>query len=670
MDPLRSIPVKLTLGILIGIVANHALGLSSVTTMIPLFFLLFFLAHRYQKRGNTVLFGLMAIGGSVFLGMFSYALAQPKNQPDHYARQQDRKPRTLHIKLVETLKPNAFSERFFAKITGVDGQKASGKVLLNVTVDSTYRKLHIDDELWAYATLEPLKAPLNPYQFSYKNYLSHLGVEEQLFVYPSDYIQSKNHSVTLYGIAAHIRTTIISKLEMANFGHEELSIIQALLLGQRQDITPETYNDYVNAGAVHILALSGLHIGILLLLLQWLLQPMERLPKGRKLKLVAIVLLLWCFALIAGFSASIIRAVTMFSFVAYAQYLNRPTNIFNILALSMFFILLVNPMLLFQVGFQMSYAAVFAIVWIYPKLQKLWNPRYWLLNKGWQLLSVSVAAQMGVVPISLFYFHQFPALFFVSNLAIIPFLGFILGLGILVIALALGDVLPHFVVVFYNGTIKLMNAVVHWVAQQGIFIFKDIPFDLVQLFCSYGFSIAAALLLTKITFKRMAFLLTAIISLQLWMLCTLYFVQRKEVLFIAHQNKNSVVMHHIGRQLNIFATHPNKTENMVRDYVIGERIGKIVHQPIQNRYRVGGKGLYIMDSLGIYPNTSEMDYILLIQSPKINLDRLLDSTAPKMIIADGSNYRNDIEKWKATCLKRKIPFHFTGEKGAYYFLGE
>ena len=119
-----------------------------------------------------------------------------------------------------------------------------------------------------------------------------------------------------------------------------MGVIQALLLGQRNEITAEIDTDYKDAGAYHILALSGLHIGILLGLLHFLLRPLELLPKGRTIKLIVIVLLLWAFALLAGLSASILRATTMFSFVAYALYLNRPTSHFNILALSLFFILL------------------------------------------------------------------------------------------------------------------------------------------------------------------------------------------------------------------------------------------------------------------------------------------------------------------------------------------
>jgi len=160
----------------------------------------------------------------------------------------------------------------------------------------------------------------------------------------------------------------------------------------------------------------------------------------------------------------------MFSFIAYAMYLNRPTNTFNIIALSLFFILLIEPLFLFQVGFQMSYAAVFSIAWIYPKLQRFWYPENNFLRKVWQLLSVSVAAQLGVLPISLFYFHQFPALFFIANLIVVPFLGALLGLGILVLVLAVLNTLPQVLVLCYNFLIKTMNWVIKFVGKQEAFV--------------------------------------------------------------------------------------------------------------------------------------------------------------------------------------------------------
>ena len=185
-------------------------------------------------------------------------------------------------------------------------------------MDSITQIFKVDDELIVFGKLDEINPPLNPHQFDYKSYLKGLGISHQLRLNTDTFFLMENPSTTIYGVVASVRSKIIDKLKQANFGTEELGIIQALLLGQRNDISAETYNNYKNAGVVHILAVSGLHIGILLLLLQFLLRPLERLPKGKTLKLIAIVALLWCFALLAGLSASVVRAVTMFSLVAYA----------------------------------------------------------------------------------------------------------------------------------------------------------------------------------------------------------------------------------------------------------------------------------------------------------------------------------------------------------------
>ncbi len=666
MNLLRFVLVKLTLFLILGILLGHALNIHPYIPALLLIPIIVFLGFRNASRKNQLLFGFMTALATIGLGILTVSLSKTTYHYHHYSYQQSKEPQTWHLKIRELLKPNTYSDRYVVEVKAINYLGTSGKLLLNIKSDSIREKLQVDDELLVYSASTAIREPLNPYQFNYKKYLQHLGMQQQITLNSGNYIRKKSPSTTVYGMAAKFRTTIISKLQSRNFGNEELGIIQALLLGQRNDISPETYTDYKNAGAVHILAVSGLHIGVLLMILHFLLQPLESLPHGRKLKLMIIVVLLWGFALLAGLSASIIRAVTMFSFVAYAQYLNRPTSTFNILALSMFFILLVNPMLLFQVGFQMSYAAVFAIVWIYPQLQKWWTPKYSILKYGWQLLSVSIAAQLGVLPISLFYFHQFPALFFISNLAIIPFLGFILSLGILVIVLALTNILPSFLVIFYNGIIH-SNTVIRWVARQETFLIKNISFDEMQLVWTFGIIISGVLMLTKKSFQRTIAFCVCVIGLQTWLVFTYYSNKNKEVVWIAHQTKNTVLLHQSGRKLEIRANKPLLTERLVTDYSIGAAIEETNYQILKNHYLVGDKKLYILDSLAIYPNASKIDYILLSQSPDINLERLLNTKSPKMIIADGSNYRSDVEKWKTTCIKNKIPFYFTGEKGAYYF---
>ncbi|MGI9551411.1 MAG: ComEC/Rec2 family competence protein, partial [Aurantibacter sp.] len=336
---------------------------------------------------------------------------------------------------------------------------------------------------------------------------------------------------------------------------------------------------------------------------------------------------------------------------------------------SMFFILLVfDANLLFQVGFQMSYAAVFAIVWIYPLLQKFWSPKKIIFKKMWQLLSVSIAAQIGVLPISLFYFHQFPGLFFISNLLIVPALGVILGLGILVIVLSILNILPDFLVAIYNALIGWMNSVIGWVADQEAFIFRDISFDGAQLILAYALLISLVLFCSKANFKRTLTLGLCIIGFQLYTFFVEFQSGQKENLFLVHQSKNSVLMQRTGAMLQIMTRDSIRTERLVKDFEVAERIASVKYESLDNIYDLGNKGLFIMDSLVIYPpNKKSMDYVLLTRSPKINLERLIDSLAPKHIIADGSNYKGYVERWRRSCAEQKTPFHYTGEKGAFHF---
>lgn len=333
----------------------------------------------------------------------------------------------------------------------------------------------------------------------------------------------------------------------------------------------------------------------------------------------------------------------------------------------MLFILLIKPLFLFQVGFQMSYAAVIAIVWIYPKLQRFWYPEPFLVRKIWQLLSVSVAAQLGVLPISLFYFHQFPALFFVSNLLVIPFLGVILGTGILVIALALLDLLPLFLVNAYNTVIYTMNSVIGWVAQQEGFLVRDIPFDATQLVLGYVIIITLVHSLSKPTLKKMMVPLVGIILFQGWVIWKNVETHNKEQLVLAHKTKNSVLLHQTGSTLNVFTSDSTNLGNLAIDYAVAERIQNINQRPLKNSYQLGEKRLFVVDSLGLFPLEKQTDYVLLTHSPKINLERLLDSIQPKMVLADGSNFKSFIARWEKTCAQKEIPFHYTGEKGYYVF---
>lgn len=667
MKLLAFVPIKLTLllilGILIGYFAPFDLKLSLIFLLSCTIILGY---HFLNTRQGNLSFGIAAAFTVIAIGIFVSIYAQPKNHETHFSKLiKDQNP-ILKIKIREVLKPNTFSQNYIASVLSVDNTKSTGKLLINHQLDSTFKLLSVDDELFLNSRISSIKPPLNPNQFDYQKYMGYLGVYDQIRLTNTNYIKLVIAPRTIMGYAQEIRSNIIKKLQKEEFGEEQLGIIQALLLGERSNISENTYTNYINAGAVHILAVSGLHIGILLLLIQFLLRPLKSLPNGKTIILITTVLLLWGFAFIAGLSPSIIRACSMFTFVAYAVYLNRPTNNFNILALSMFFVLLIiNPNLLFQVGFQMSYAAVFAIVWIYPLLQKFWFPKNKVVRYIWQLISVSIAAQLGVLPIGLFYFHQFPGLFFISNLLIVPALAIILGTGLFIIFLSLFDMVPNKLVWFYNELIGLMNTIVYWVAEQEDFILKSISFDVLQLILGYLVIVTLVYGMTRLNFKSVITFLICLFTFQTYTIFEEYAALKKIQVIIMHQTRNSVILSKNGNELNILSTDSSNAKRLVDNYAIAERINKIHYIPIKNGYKAENFNLQIIDSSGIFIETESNTTYLLTQSPKINLERLINKNKPKKIIADGSNYSSYVERWKITCSKYKIPFHYTGEMGFY-----
>ena len=605
------------------------------------------------------------------VGVLITNLHNEKNNRNHYTHQLSQEKdslKTIGFRVREVLKPGDYYEKYVIDLLEVDAEKVSGKTLLNIQKDSLQNTLKVDDIYIIKTEFKDLIHPLNPNQFDYKTYLEKKYIYHQIFTSKASLFKIKTNKLTLFGISNNIRNHINEKLKLYNFKHDELAIINALLLGQRQDISEEVYTSYTNAGAIHILAISGLHIGIILLLLQFVLKPFERIKYGVLIKTILLVIILWGFAIVAGLSASVTRAVTMFSIVAIAMNLKRPTNIYNTLAISMLVILLFKPMFLFDVGFQLSYLAVFSIVAIDPLLYKLWKPKYWIIDKLWHTLTVTVSAQFGIIPLSLFYFHQFPSLFFLSNLVIIPLLGIILGYGIFLILLAVLNLLPQFVAAFYGNIISLMNSFVGWISKQEAFLFKDIPFSILYVLVSYVFIIALIRLYIKRNFATLKLFLIAILFGQCAIIYTAYKKPINEFI-VFHKSRNSLLGNTSNNKITIASDFDSITEaknKIIKDYTVGNHIKNIEKDTFQSVYLLNKKKLLVIDSLGIYNIKSfQPDYVLLRQSPKINLNRLIDSIHPKYIIADGSNYKSYIEQWETICKKRKLPFYQTSKKGAF-----
>ncbi len=673
MKPYDFISVKLSSALILGILIGRFLNISIDSAFLILSFslLLVLLLYIFEPYRKGIYFGLSILLATNNLGILAVSLAQPKLWPDHYSKVAFSEDSVWELQLRRVLKSNTFSERYLFDVQSVNGIESRGILLASTKKDSHFLTYEVDDILHYWGPIRPISPPANPHQFAYDKYMETQGVYDQIQLKAENILKRSKGINTLRGKAAWFQSFILQALERTSIEKKELGVLQAILLGQRNKLDAGIYKDYQNAGAAHVLAVSGLHIGILLLLLQALLKPLKAIRHGSSIIMGLVVFTLWSYAFFTGLSPSVVRAVTMFSFVAYALFLNRPTSIVNILALSVFTILLIHPMFLFQVGFQMSYAAVFAIVWIYPVLMKLWNPRHWFLKKGWQLFSVSLAAQAGVLPISIFYFHQFPGLFFLSNILIVPFLGILLGLGIVVIILSAINLLPNSIAVFYNLLLKTMNEVVQWVGEQEHFIFDELSIDPVTLILGY---LLLYFVIIGILQRRSRWVLNmgiCVLSIQLWTFYRAYRSSQKESFIIVQQMANTGLLYQKGRTLQIMPQDSTSLEYLVSNYVIKEFLGSIEYSTIPNAFSFDDQRWIVIDSSAIFPpNTSRPIVLIMTQSPRIHLERLVASTQPEMVIADGSNYPADVARWKKSCNKMGIPFYSTSEKGAYLLKAE
>jgi competence protein ComEC len=632
------------------------------------FFLLCFLTILIFVIKNSVLRTFTTFLLFFFIGVSSVFINDNRNY-DSFYEQHLKENSTVILQIHSVLKSGNYSDKYEANVIQVDEIKSIGTVLLNIKKDSFSSPLKVDSQVLLKPVLKELIPPLNPHQFNYKSYLAKQGIYHQLFTEKHRFLRLNSTTTTLFGLSEKFRNRIQKSLEKYNFQDNELAVINALLLGQRQDISKELIKDYQRAGAVHILAVSGLHVGVILLILSFLFKPVEKLKYGKFIKMLIIVFLLWMFAFIAGLSASVVRAVTMFTFLAIGMSFRRKNVVEFSFISSMFFLLLIKPMFLFDVGFQLSYLAVFGILWTQPKIYAIWKPRFKIVDFFWQLFTVSIAAQIGILPLSIYYFQQFPGLFLVSNLVIIPFLGAILIGGILVMITSLLNILPQFLADFYGMIISWMNAFVSWVSQQEEFLFKEISISFNVMLCWYAFIFLGVYFLIDKTSKKLIYFFISILLVQSVFLIESLENKSKEELIIFHKSRFSIIGERIGEQL--FLQHDLDSlkllkENSVKSYRVAESVTEIQETNFRNFIKFSDKDILLIDSLGVYQVGGMKKPIVVLQySPKINMTRLIQKLEPSTIIADGSNYKSYIIRWKKICLQNQMPFHYTGQKGAY-----
>lgn len=324
-----------------------------------------------------------------------------------------------------------FPVKVLAQQIGVSFRKATGKLMMTIVLDST-TSIGYGDELMFVNKIQQIPTSYNPLEFDYKNYLMHQGIHAHIFLNAHEYkIINHNKGWHIKALALQIRQNLVDKFKKYVADEESFQIAVALIVGYRTMMSSEVIQTFSNTGTIHVLSVSGMHVGIVFLFLMWILKQLKGNDTFNVFRLVLLLLSIWAYTILTGMAPSILRAAIMLSFFLISRLIQREANMLNTMASSAFVLLLLEPNMLFDIGFQLSYCAVLGIVLLFPLFKCpifLDGSRFGRI--GWDSIMISLSAQIMTAPLALYYFGQFPNYFLIANVLVIVPVTIIMYVGI------------------------------------------------------------------------------------------------------------------------------------------------------------------------------------------------------------------------------------------------
>jgi len=403
-------------------------------------------------------------------------------------------------------KTNSFkSEATLTHVSSGDSVfKSREKLIIYFEPDSSVLTIEPGDMVLFKSHPTEIRNAGNPGEFNYKSYLALRKIYRQVYLNAEKWaVAEKANHLSPRIFAEKARQRLLSIYRKNNIEGEEFAILSALTLGYKEALDPETRQVFSTAGVMHILAVSGLHVGIIFLIINFLFGFLRRSKKGKLLFILTSMGILWLFALITGLSPSVLRATVMFCFLIIGQNLRRPTNIYNTLALSACILLFIDPNLIFEVGFQLSYAAVFGIVFFQPKINSWFSFNNRIARWAWALFSVSVAAQLTTLPLTFFYFNYFPSYFWIANFIAIPGALIFIFAGIAILLTSPVPAISSALASFTSFLVKVACAALDRIGCLPLATIRNIHLSGVQLFF---LMVAVTTLMLFIVWKKRKYL--------------------------------------------------------------------------------------------------------------------------------------------------------------------
>jgi competence protein ComEC len=397
----------------------------------------------------------------------------------------------------------------------------------------------VNDYLLVQSDLIPIQNKGNPGEFDMELFWKTKGIRTMSFIDENSFKLLDRFERSFFQEFIYSLQTSFNNMLEKHLEGENLAVAKAIILGDKSMLDSETKNSFSATGAMHVLAVSGLHIGLILQILMEVAKFFSRFI-SRKRAVLSILILLWIYSILTGFSPSVIRSIFMFTILVLAQFFGKEQNNINSLFFSAFVLLLFQPMFLFDIGFQLSYLAMVGIYTLYRPIESWYQPKNKIIKYFWQGTAVGFAAQCMTVPLTLYYFHQFPNYFAIANLGLMVVSGLVLGLGIALFALhyipLIGKLTGFLLMISIAGMLWFIQWVEH--LPGAVAYGFNLPFIFVPIISILTF------FLVKITSNRLIWKITAV-AFSISLILTIYFRWNSlndSHICVLNQNKLSLIV--------------------------------------------------------------------------------------------------------------------------------
>lgn len=679
--PFLRLLAPLIAGILIqrhfpGSILNIKIAIGSLIALLILF--PFILKQKHLPLAQVTGFLIMLM--VLFSGCWLVYQNDVRNDPQNISSIEQIN-NGVRVVINEPLTPKEKSYKTTAKIIAVYNNEqevaASGTIFIYFKKDSLPLDIQPGNEILFWKPLQPIRNNGNPGGMDYKRYCLFQGITHQVFLQQKDIaVIGKRSPSKLNRLLWTVRDITLSTIRKYIPGTKEQGVAEALLIGYRNDMDRELTQAYSNTGAVHVIAISGMHLGLIYVMILTLFKPFDNKRVTKWLKPMVVILILWLFTLVAGAAPSILRSAVMFTCIAIADSIGRKTNIFNTLAASAFILLCINPFSLWDVGFRLSYAAVLSIVIFMKPVYNLFSIKNKWLDQLWKLNAVTLSAQILTLPVVIYHFHQFPNLFLVANLVAVPLSGFILFAELLLMMLSFFPALAVLIGKITGWMIFALNFFIEWCSRFSFAVTDSLQMNGWECLC---------LFLVIIFLSRWLFLRSAR-AFMITTGCILIFGMLRLYAKANQQAQRSMIVYHIPNQQAVdFISGRNyyfRGDSAVQQNAflhnfhlkpsrIQFNIKEKAPPPFTYRhpfYFFEGRTMLLMDSAYRFQPGNErmqIDVLVLSHNPRIYLKKQAEVFDIKQVVADGSNPAWKIKLWRNDCDSLGIPFHETASQGAF-----